>query len=333
MQFRLATIAYVFALIAVSMVAFGPMGGAIVAMMVASFWLAVFKQPRTTIVEWLVLGFIGLVLLGMSLPDFLEGREQARRAICNNGIRQIVAALHVDAMAKRRLPQAIIRDSQGRPLHSWRVSLLPHIDENSIYEAYDWSQPWNGTMNRGIVAKPIDILECPSDPSANLNTPRTNYFAIVGLKTAWPEDRGHALSEITDGLGETILLLEAVGLNIAWGEPRDLTFDEAVVLLSDPTSGQAVHEGHQSPGFSFYREGIPGVHAAFADGAVRFLPVPLPEEMAKALLTANAGDQVDWDEFDRLTAPQLDYAKIYATAAFAIVALWPVQRLLRKRPT
>jgi hypothetical protein len=332
MQFRLATVVYLFALLAVSIGAFGNFSGALAALTASIFWMAIYKQPRTTVVEWLVLGFIGLLFIAMSLPNFLEGREYARQAHCKNCLYQVVRSLQSEVLANGRLPQAIIRDPQGRALHSWRVSLLPHIDENAIHQAYDWSQSWNGAMNRKGLSKPIGILECPSDTSANPSTPRTNYFAIVGPTTAWPEDRGRAFSEITDGLDETILLLEAVGLNIAWGEPRDLTFDEALVLLSEPSPGRTVHHGHQNPGFSFYRDKIPGVHTAFADGTVRFLPVPLPEEMAKALLTANAGDHVDWDEFERLTAPQLDYAKIYATIAFAIVALWPARRALRQRP-
>jgi hypothetical protein len=332
MQFRLATIVYLFALLVVSLGAFGNFSGALAAFVVTSFWIAIFKQPRTTVVEWLVLGFIGLVFLGLSLPNFLEGREYARLAHCRNCLQQIVRSLQSEVLTNGRLPQAIIRDPQERALHSWRVSLLPHIDENATHQAYDWSQPWNGPSNRKGMAKPIDILRCPSDPSASPNAPQTNYFAIVGPQTAWPVDHSLTLGEISDDLGGTILLLEASGLNVAWGEPRDLTFDDALKLLSEPTPGRVVHQSYKHPGFSLYRDGTPGVHAAFADGTVRFLPVPLPEEMAKALLTANASDEVDWDEFERLTAPQLDYAKIYATIAFAIVALWPARRLLRKRP-
>jgi hypothetical protein len=156
-----------------------------------------------------------------------------------------------------------------------------------------------------------------------------------------------ALSEITDGRSRTILLLEVAEWAVPWGEPRDLTYDEALnILVGNPTPSArfvgtpllgpvhpVVHIHYGDIGH-FYKkkESARGVHAAFADGTVRFLPVPLPEEMAKALLTANAGDEVDWDEFERLTAPQLDYAKIYATTAFAVVALWPARRLLRKRP-
>jgi hypothetical protein len=143
------------------------------------------------------------------------------------------------------------------------------------------------------------------------------------------------------------LLLEVAEWAVPWGEPRDLTCDEAFqILIGNPSPSSrfagtpvlgpvhpVVHSHHGDVGY-FYKKKEPssGVHAAFADGMVRFLPVPLLDEIAKALLTANAGDHVDWDEFERLTAPQLDYAKIYATIAFAIVALWPARRALRKRP-
>jgi hypothetical protein len=105
-------------------------------------------------------------------------------------------------------------------------------------------------------------------------------------------------------------------------------------LLKGHVPDGLAHHRYDNPGYFYLRppKTSRGVHAAFADGTVRFLPVPLPDEMAKALLTANAGDEVDWDEFERLTAPQLDYAKIYATIAFAVVALWPARRAFRKRP-
>jgi len=266
----------------------------------------------------------------------------------------VVQALLANATDVGQLPQAIQTQNGNRPFQSWRLSILPRIEPQRIYDAYDQTEPWNSSKNSKALNQSIELfvcpsdppIMCPSDPPINWNAPQTNYFAVVGPQTAWPEDRGLALSEITDERSHTILLLEVAEWAVPWGEPRDLTFDEAFQILTGNPSPSArfvgtpllgpVHpvvHSHQGDVGYFYKkkESSRGVHAAFADGTVRFLPVPLPEEIAKALLTANAGDQVDWDEFDRLTAPQLDYAKIYATIAFAVVALWPARRAFRKR--
>jgi hypothetical protein len=334
MKFRVADIAYPFALFATSVGAFGFGRGVLAFLIVAIFWAAARKLPRPTLIEWLVVAGIILVLIGLLLPAFDVARESARVATCRNCMRQLALALYTKALTpKGRLPQAIVRDDLGYPMHSWRASILRHIDEQSTFEQYDWSQPWNSPANRAL-GVPIEVFGCPSDPAVGLNASHTNYFAIIGSRTAWPDERGLPTTKITDGMEDTILLLEAFNLNVPWIEPRDLSFAEAVDLLTGRAPDRLAHRRYEEPGY-FYRwrqADRRGVHAAFADGTVRFLPVPLPEEMAKALLTANAGDQVDWNEFERLTAPQLDYAKIYATIAFSIVALWPARRALRKRP-
>lgn len=304
-------------------------------LIVAIFWSAARKLPRPTLIEWLVVAGVILVLIGLLLPAFDVAREYSRVVACRNNIRHLAIAVYSKMIWKKgAFPQAVTKNELGKPVHSWRVSILPHIEQQSTFEKYDWSQPWNSPANRALGVT-IDSFRCYSDPNAGPNTAQTNYFAIVGSQTVWPEERGRFVSEITDGTENTILLLEAFNLNVPWIEPRDLSFAEAVDLLTGRAPDRLAHRRYEEPGY-FYRwcqaDGR-GVHAAFADGTVRFLPVPLPDEMAKALLTANAGDEVDWDEFDRLTAPQLDYAKIYATIAFAIVALWPARRLLRKRPS
>lgn len=342
MQFRIADVIYLFTLLATSFAAFGPLG-LFVALFVEFVWLVVLKRLKVTYVELLVVIAIVGTLVGLLIPASMASRESVRIAICRDDLSHIARALLAVAAADGRLPQAIIPDDQGQPMHSWRTSILSQIDQ-TIAGAYDRAQPWDSPKNSTALNATFSQFDCPSDPPSQGSAQRTNYFAVVGPQTAWPEDRGLALSEITDGREATLLLLEVAGWEVPWGEPRDLTCDEALSILlgkSRPsnrfaaaTYGPVVHHHYGRPGY-FYKwhaTDRPGVHAAFADGKVRYLPIPLPEQMAKALLTANAGDQVDWEEFDRLTAPQLDYAKIYATLALAVVALWPVRRLLRRRP-
>lgn len=334
MKFRVADIAYPFALFASSVGAFGFGRGLLAFLMVAVFWLAAFKQPRSTLIEWIVVVGVMIVLLSLLLPALDVAREQSRVAICRNNLHCLAKSLQFKMRKDGfRLPQAVIGDESGKPLHSWRVSILPHLEQQSLYDKYDWTEPWDGPNNQSVSVA-IDAFTCYSDPSAAVNLSRTNYFAIVGSDTAWPNERGLSIVEITDGPQNTILLLEAFGLDVPWNEPRDLSFDEAVDLLTGRTPARLAHHHHDNPGYFYLKppQTSRGVHAAFAGGSVRFLPVPLPREMAAAMLTANADDHFDWDEFERLTAPQLDYAKIYATIAFAIVALWPARRAFRKRP-
>lgn len=209
-------------------------------------------------------------------------------------------------------------------MHSWRLHLLPSLEQRSLYDAYRQDEPWDGPNNSTAVATPLEIFACPRDPPVTLGTPRTNYFAIVGPETAWPEDRGIILSEISDGPEQTIVVIEAAGLNVNWAEPRDLTFDDAIAILTssaDPFGG--AHRKHPGYFYQGHDQFVSGVNVAFADGTAKFVPVPVPRDMAVALLTANAGDAVDMVAFRRLTEPQLDYGKITGLVAFVALALWP----------
>ena len=198
--------------------------------------------------------------------------------------------------------------------------MLPMIEQSQIADAYNSAEPWDSPHNSELLSTPIEMFQCPGRRSLfeDRLPAATSYFAVVGPQTAWPPDRGLHLSEITDGRDQTIMLLEAAGLNVSWGEPRDLTYEEAVEILSSPSDDRVVHTG--------------GVNAAFADGKVRFLPVPMNRKMAEALLTAHGGDQFDWNNFEHDARPKVEPLNRVAPIAFVIVALAPMYRLLRKRP-
>ena len=271
-----------------------------------------------------------LILGGTGIAATLEsvhrdGRMNSRITTCDTNLRQFAFSLRDYSTRKGQLPQAVSNGPNGRPYHSWRILMLPTIEQPDIADAYNWEEPWDSPHNSDLISTQIDIFQCPSDYSLfHERRPATaSYFAVVGPQTVWPPDRGLPLDEITDGRGQTILLLEAAGLEVPWGKPQDLSYDEAVSILTSEPDDRVAHIG--------------GVNAAFADGSVRFLPVPMNRKMAEALLTARGGERIDWSTFERDAQPpsgQMNRIQVarYPLIAFAIVALWPFRRLLRKRP-
>src|SRR5258708_3361414 len=73
-----------------------------------------------------VLSIIGL-LIGLLLPAPRSARPAARRAQCNNNLKQIALALQNYEQAHKALPPAYTVDAEGRPLHSWRTLILPYL--------------------------------------------------------------------------------------------------------------------------------------------------------------------------------------------------------------
>ena len=86
-------------------------------------------------------------------------------------------------------PPAYIADDQGRPMHSWRVLILPYLEEKSLYDRYDFSEPWDGPDNSQLAAEMPKVYRCRSD-SCSLSPTDTSYLAVVGDGTIWPGAKG-----------------------------------------------------------------------------------------------------------------------------------------------
>ena len=140
------------------------------------------------------------------------------------------------------------------------------------------------------------------------------------------------MSEFTDELSQTIVLIESHNKNARWAESIDLTFDEAVGLLSSPVRKGDGHRIRHGP---FHKVSY-GLNVAFADGKVRLLSTPLDRELATALLTVDGGEKVDMNIFEREPTPELDYANCYAISVFVALCVLPGpwmlwQRIKRRR--
>jgi prepilin-type processing-associated H-X9-DG protein len=174
-------------------------------------------------------------------------------------------------------PPAYIADNDGRPMHSWRVLLLPFLEFGSLYEQYRFDEPWNGPHNRELAALPIPLFHCPFDTGPGTNA---NYLVVFGPKTVFPGAVPIAIKDITDGTSNTVLLVEAANSGINWLEPRDLGYIEAVRGIN-PKSGLGISSHHQG-----------GANVAFADASVRFLPDETPVAQLRLLLERNDGQPV-----------------------------------------
>lgn len=131
-------------------------------------------------------------------------------------------------------PPAFIRGPDGRPWHSWRVLVLPFMEAQDLYEAYDFAQPWNGPDNRLLADRMPRMFAF----SHGRKTPGiTNYLAVVGPETAWP---GARIRE--DMPADTVMIVENLGANIPWMEPRDLDFATMDFTLGSPNGVSSVYD-------------------------------------------------------------------------------------------
>ncbi|MBA3480521.1 MAG: DUF1559 domain-containing protein [Pirellulales bacterium] len=179
MKFSLVTIGYVFALLAAAMAVFGGPLGIIAWLVVLGYWWLDPRWPKTLLEILVIVMVIGL-LLGLLMPTVHTGRESSRVMVCGGNIRSIALALQAYRRMHGHLPPAGVANTHAM---SWRVAVLPWLENRDLYEAYRRDEPWNSAANMRVTAQPLWIYECPSDPPVTATTPRTNYFAIVDART------------------------------------------------------------------------------------------------------------------------------------------------------
>src|SRR6476469_182788 len=100
------------------------------------------KRSAFTLVKLLVVIAIIGVLVALLLPAVQAAREAARRMQCSNHLKQIGLALQNYHDTFGSLPPAYLADSQGKPIHSWRVLILPFLENTTLYDRYSFDEPW-----------------------------------------------------------------------------------------------------------------------------------------------------------------------------------------------
>ena len=157
--------------------------------------------------------------IALMLPAVQAAREAARRAQCINNMKQVGLALHNYHDAYRSFPPAYIPDEDGRPMHSWRVLLLPYLEQQFLYDQYRFDEPWDSPHNRALADLMPGVYRCPSSPVAGETI--TTYAMAVGPDAFSPGPDGRAAEDFPDGLSQTIAVVEMAHAEIHWMEPRD----------------------------------------------------------------------------------------------------------------
>jgi hypothetical protein len=233
---------------------------------------------RLTTLMVLVLVVGGLAGLLIRAVD--QAREAARASQCFC-IKQIAVALYNYHDTYGSFPPAYVADATGKPMHSWRVLLLPFLEYSTLYQSYSMAEPWDGPNNRKLLDQRPSVYHCPSRVCGPT---LTSYVAIVGPKTAFPGSKATKLSDIRDGTSRTIMIAEVSNVDIAWTEPRDLDTESMSWVIDDPSK----------PSFSSPHSVGPAV--IFADAMLRRLGRFQPAATLKALTTINGGEPVDMEK-------------------------------------
>ncbi|MDR0326837.1 MAG: DUF1559 domain-containing protein [Planctomycetaceae bacterium] len=213
-----------------------------------------------------------LLMFAMLIPAVQAAREAARRMQCSNNIKQITLSILNYNGIYRALPPLYTVDKDGKPLHSWRVLILPFMEQDELYQQIRLDEPWDSEHNRQFHDQMPEIYRCPSNCGSRSSG--CCYSAIAG-KGLVPNTKADStgertIDEIKNGMSNTIAIVE-VKEPFNWMDPHaDITLEELTRGINSP-GGRA---GSRHPG---------GRTVGMFDGSVRFLWDSEDMEIIRAL--------------------------------------------------
>ncbi len=206
--------------------------------------------------------------------------DAAIRSISSNNLKQIGLGFHSYHDANNRLASNTY-DKAGKPLLSWRVHILPQMEQNELYKEFKLDEPWDSENNKKLIAKMPVFYSLPGVKTEKPGM--THYRSFISpmkrnsIRAIMMEQNTPASSFawVTDGLSNSFLCIEADDACV-WTEPNDIPFDpKGKVAIK---GGLLVKDRFQ---------------ALFGDGTVRSLSAKMPEATLKAYITINGGEVID----------------------------------------
>jgi hypothetical protein len=201
-------------------------------------------------------------------PEGPPTKEQSRQSI--NNLKQIGLAMHNHHDVHNALPTNFF-DNNGKPTLSWRVAILPYVEQDELYKEFKLDEPWDSEHNKKLIEKMPKIY---APVRAKGKQGETFYQSFAGKGALMDENKRIRLIQITDGTSNTLMAVEA-GTPVIWTKPDDLPFDEEKEL---PKLGGMF---------------LGDFHALYCDASVRTIKKDFDPKVLKQLITIAGGEVID----------------------------------------
>jgi type II secretory pathway pseudopilin PulG len=216
------------------------------------------------------------ILVALLLPAVQAAREAARRNTSMNNLKQIMLAMHNYYDSRKSFPAHAGYSADGKPLLSWRVHILPYLEQQALYEQFHLDEPWDSAHNSKLIQRMPDVFLDPSSKMATIDG-RTHYLGVKGADKVFNGTKdGITFGKITDGTSNTVAVLQVNDESaVPWTKPADWELNE------------------KSPMIGLANSMHPGTFAAgYCDGSVRMIAEAIDPTMFKALLTIAGGETI-----------------------------------------
>lgn len=202
-------------------------------------------------------------------PAMISAKSAAQQAQQINNLKQMGLAFHNYHDTFAAFPGAG-RMSADKPVGlSWRVYLLPYLDQAPLFNQFHLDEPWDSEHNKTLIDKMPVIFKCPGVDDVG----KTSYHVFTGPRAPFADDQSPGIAQFIDGTSNTILAVLA-GADTAeiWTKPGGLDFDP-----DDPIKslGKLVGERFQ---------------VLMADGSVRFEEKTVDPANLRRMIQMNDGE-------------------------------------------
>ena len=217
----------------------------------------------------------GLPLAGAYSAAVLKVEGSAANLKSSNNLKQIALAMHSYHDANGAMPPAAVCDKKGKPQLSWRVLVLPYIEQDELFKQFKLDEPWDSDHNKKLLAKMPAVYAMPGKTKPGGTD--TYYRVFVGNGAGFDWLTGVKLTEVNDGTSNTFLCVTAATA-VPWTKPDELEFDpekDMAKLVGTVVGGRA--------------------QVAMMDGSVRTLSKLPKKETLNALITRSGGEVVGND--------------------------------------
>jgi hypothetical protein len=215
--------------------------------------------------------------MGLLLPAMQKVRGAATHVTHTNNLKQLALAMHMYADRHGgQFPPAVIHSKDGRPLYSWRVELLPYLEQQALYNEFHKDEPWNSPHNSQLLTRMPKVFALPGQDVPGQS--RTPYQVFTGPSTPFVGRVGPRMpASFTDGTSNTILIAQANRM-VPWTAPEDIAYQPTQPVK--PLLGS---------NFGNY-------FVALADGSVRPLRLTIQDRTLHAAVTPAGGEILgpDW---------------------------------------
>jgi RNA polymerase sigma factor (sigma-70 family) len=233
------------------------------------------EQPATATIEALAGPAAAPPVARPALEPEDPVKAAARRAKSQTNLKMIGLAMHNYHDVNGSFPAPALYARDGKPLLSWRVAILPYLDQHNLYKRFHLDESWDSPHNKTLLPEMPTVY---APVGALFKEPDATYYqAFVGKGASFEPQRRFRLGEFQDGTSNTLLVVEAAA-PVPWTKPEDLPFvpDQALPKLGGLFDGD--------------------FNALFGDGSAHFLSKNADQDMLRAAITPAGGEIVDFDK-------------------------------------